>query len=72
MKLKISQTVLPLGFQASGVSAGIKRSGKADLALFVSEAPCATAAMMTTNAFKAAPLVVSIRHLSSGHPRALV
>jgi len=59
MTLKTVPNVLPLGFKASGLSAGIKRSGKPDLALFFSESPCAASAMMTANAVEVAPLVVS-------------
>lgn len=72
MKFKTVSNTLPSGFKASGLSAGIKRSGKPDLALFFSESPCVTAAMMTANAFKAAPLVVSARHLAAWKARALI
>jgi glutamate N-acetyltransferase/amino-acid N-acetyltransferase len=37
------------GFNASGISAGIKKKGKADLALIFSETPCAVAAVFTKN-----------------------
>lgn len=72
MKFKTVSGILPSGFRASGLSAGIKRSGKPDLALFFSESPCVTAAMMTANAFKAAPLVVSAKHLGAAKTRALI
>ncbi len=72
MKLKTISCTLPLGFKASGLSAGIKRSGKPDLALFFSESPCVASAMMTANAFKAAPLVVSAQHLAASKTRALI
>lgn len=72
MKFKTVSNTLPSGFKAFGLSAGIKRSGKPDLALFFSESPCVTAAMMTANAFKAAPLVVSARHLAASKARALI
>ncbi|CAO3599565.1 unnamed protein product [Absidia cylindrospora] len=54
----------PLGFRASGVSCGIKKNGNKDVALVVSEHPCSAAAVFTTNAFKAAPVLVSKQTLS--------
>jgi len=45
------------GFLATGVAAGLKKSGKKDLALVVSEGPKYTAAaVFTTNRFPAAPV----------------
>ncbi|KAI8099561.1 ArgJ family protein [Halteromyces radiatus] len=49
----------PQGFRASGVACGIKKNGNKDVALVVSERPCSAAAVFTTNAFKAAPVMVS-------------
>ncbi|MFA5039768.1 MAG: bifunctional glutamate N-acetyltransferase/amino-acid acetyltransferase ArgJ [Candidatus Omnitrophota bacterium] len=72
MTLKKHQDILPPGFRASGISSGIKKSGRKDLSLFISDTPCITAAMMTANDFKAAPLFVSARHLSQGGIRALI
>jgi glutamate N-acetyltransferase/amino-acid N-acetyltransferase len=59
------------GFVAAGVHAGIRRARK-DLALVRSTTPAVGAAMFTTNRFKAAPLLVSERHLSSAEPQAVV
>jgi len=53
----------PRGFRAAGVSAGIKASGAADLALIVSDVPAAAAAVFTTNKAQAAPVVVAQEHL---------
>ena len=50
------------GFLASGVHAGIRRSGP-DLALLRSVEPAVGAAVWTTNRILAAPVVVSKRHL---------
>ncbi len=44
------------GFSAAGVACGLKQSGKPDLALIVSDRPCAFAATFTTNIFAAAPV----------------
>ena len=46
----------PRGWQASGVVAGLKRSGAPDLALLMSDRPAAVAAAFTANAFAAAPV----------------
>jgi glutamate N-acetyltransferase/amino-acid N-acetyltransferase len=48
---------LPQGFRAAGVAAHIKKTGQPDLALIVSERPCAAAALFTTNRVKAAPVL---------------
>ncbi len=39
----------PRGWRAAGVSCGIRNSGRPDLALVLSETPCAAAALFTTN-----------------------
>ena len=45
------------GFRAAGVAAGIKYKDRKDVALIVADAPCSAAAMFTTNAVAAAPVV---------------
>ncbi len=59
------------GFVASGVQAGIRRSGP-DLALVRSTARATGAAVWTTNRVLAAPVVVSKRHLETAEPQAVV
>ena len=56
----------PAGFRAAGVSCGIKKSGGLDLALIVSDAPAASAAVFTTNKAVAAPVIVSKARLAAG------
>ena len=66
------RAVLPAGFRAGGLAAGIKASGRPDLALVVAEAgPAAVAAVFTRNAFAAAPVRRSQANLSatSSDPR---
>ncbi len=46
--------------------------GKRDLALIVSEQPCAAAAVYTMNRVKAAPLYVTMDHLENGEAQAIV
>jgi glutamate N-acetyltransferase / amino-acid N-acetyltransferase len=62
----------PEGFVASGVSAGIRPSGKPDVALIRSLTPAVGCAMWTTNRIQAAPVVVSRRHLEAAEPQAIV
>ncbi len=54
----------PLGFEAAGVACGLKPTGALDLALVYSPRPCAGAALFTTNAFKAAPVLYDQRILA--------
>ena len=64
--------VIPAGFKAGGLAAGIKASGRPDLAVVVSTAgPAAAAAVFTPNTFAAAPVRLSRAHLAatSGDPR---
>lgn len=51
-----SVTSVP-GFEASAVSSGLKPQGALDLAVVYSTHPCVGAAIFTTNAFKAAPVL---------------
>lgn len=44
------------GFLAAGIAAGIKKSGKKDMALVYSKVPAVTAGVFTTNVVKAAPV----------------
>ena len=62
----------PKGFKANGVAEGIKRSGKRDLALVVSDCPAVSAAVYTKNSVKAAPLLVSQKHLRDHQAQAIV
>lgn len=45
---------LPAGFRAAGIVAGLKASGKPDMALFFSDSPATLAGTFTTNQVKAA------------------
>lgn len=62
----------PKGFKAAGVKAGIKKSGKEDLAVIYSEVPAAGAAVFTTNVMAAAPVIVSRRNVAKGKISAIV
>jgi len=45
------------GFKAACCAAGIKYQGRTDMAMLVSDAPCAVAGTFTTNVVKAAPVL---------------
>jgi len=53
------------GIQAAGVSCGIKKDNLDDLALIYCSRPAACAGVFTTNKFKAAPLMVTEKHLAN-------
>lgn len=62
----------PQGFRAAGIVAGIKPSGKSDLALIVSDLPASAAAVYTTNKVQGAPIGVCRQHLADGQARAVI
>lgn len=60
------------GFRAAGISAGIKRSGKPDMALIVSDSSAAIAGTFTTNKVNAAPVKLCRKRLKGGTGRAVI
>jgi len=60
------------GFSYASCAAGIKKSGKPDLALIVSETPAACAGVFTTNKVVAAPVVVSRPVAAAGRCQAVL
>lgn len=63
----------PQGFRASGVTAGLKASGRPDLALVVNDGPLqSAAAVFTSNRFPAAPVVWTRQAVSDGELHAVV
>jgi glutamate N-acetyltransferase/amino-acid N-acetyltransferase len=68
----LGSVTAPQGFRAAGVVAGIKSSGKKDVALIVSDTPATAAATFTTNQVKAAPVKLSMEHVKSGKACAIV
>jgi glutamate N-acetyltransferase/amino-acid N-acetyltransferase len=63
----------PAGFRGAGIAAGIKVSGRPDLALVFNEGPdTAAAGVFTTNKVKAAPVLWSQQVLTAGALRAVV
>ena len=61
---------LPRGFRYASTYAGIRKVAKDDLALIVSDAPAATAAVFTENLVVAAPVVLARKNLVAAKGRA--
>jgi glutamate N-acetyltransferase/amino-acid N-acetyltransferase len=85
MKLKLAPVegavAAPQGFRTGGVFCDIKRLGtgkgsdkgqKLDLALIVSDVPCAVAGLFTTNQVCAAPVKVCVPRTAKGIAQAVV
>ena len=53
------------GIKATGISAGLKNSGKKDLALIYSEGKAVCAGVFTKNLAKAAPILIDMEHIKN-------
>jgi len=62
----------PRGFQAAGVTAGIKASGRPDVAIIAADRAVPAAAVFTRSATAAPPVVVSRAHIADSSARAIV
>ena len=60
------------GFLLSGVSAGLKKNEKKDLALVFSTVPARVSAIFTKNLIKAAPLLVAEKRIVKGLCQAII
>lgn len=63
---------LPKGYKTAGVACGIKKSGKNDLALIVSDTPAVAAGVFTKNIVKGHSLKWSMKHIKSNLMKAIV
>lgn len=68
----VQPLIVPKGFRAAAVKAGIKPSGNLDLAILAADGPCASAGTFTTNRIAAAPVQWDRKLLPSGEIRAIV
>jgi len=68
----MEKIILPKGFSAAGIAAGIKPKKKKDMALIVSEEPAVTAGVFTTNQIKAAPVKWDIQVVEHNQSRAII
>ena len=60
------------GFLLSGVSAGLKKNEKRDLALIFSTVPAHASAIFTKNLIKGAPVLVGQERIAGGLCQALI
>jgi len=60
------------GFKAAAVVAGLKKGDALDVALIVSDREAAAAGIFTTNKVRAAPVILSERHVENGKARAII
>jgi glutamate N-acetyltransferase/amino-acid N-acetyltransferase len=71
MHQKNESLIVP-GFTANGIRAGIKEEERKDLSLILSDRPAAAAGVFTTNAFKAAPVILDMERLEAGEAQAIL
>jgi len=72
MGIHEAETYVVPGFMAGGIHAGIKEKDLKDLALIVSTVPSKVSAVFTTNAFKAAPVLLDQKRIKSGTAQAIL
>ena len=60
------------GFLASAVAAGLKKTNELDLSLVFSQKKAVALGVFTTNAIKAAPVLLSMERLEKGYLRAII
>ena len=69
---KLTNTKGPKGFLFSTAEAAIKKPGRKDIALIISEVEAAIAGAFTSNTVKAAPVKVCMNKIKSGKGRVIV
>ena len=72
MKIIHGGVTAPLGFKASGLYCGIKKSKKKDLALIYSERLCDAAGAFTTNKVQASCVMINKEHLRDYLAQAII
>ncbi|HID30225.1 MAG TPA: bifunctional glutamate N-acetyltransferase/amino-acid acetyltransferase ArgJ, partial [Desulfobacterales bacterium] len=60
------------GFVAGAVAAGLKKEGKKDLGIILSEVPACVAGVFTANKVQAAPVLLDKKRIKSGRCQAIV
>lgn len=63
---------IPAGFRFSGIASGIKKTGKLDLGLIVSDSPADCAGVFTQNKVIAAPLQLTKQRVAKGKCQAIL
>lgn len=70
-KIDMGQSA-PKGFLSCGITAGLKKSRKADMAIIASEKPCNAAAVFTSNKMAAAPVILGREVIKGGKLKAVL
>ncbi len=60
------------GFKAAGIASGLKKNGRKDLGLILSEVPACVAGVFTQNKIKAAPVLLDIERIKQGACQAII
>jgi len=68
----LTQYDAPLGFTYAAMAAGIKKSGKPDLALIVADQPARCSGTFTTNQVVAAPVTLTRERIAGGYCQAIL
>jgi glutamate N-acetyltransferase/amino-acid N-acetyltransferase len=68
----LNETDLPSGFRYAACAAGIKKSGKPDLAVIVADQPAVCAGTFTTNRVVAAPVILTRERIRTGWCQAIL
>ncbi len=72
-KMKVTdEVILPQGFKAAGIAAGLKKGNARDMALIVSDVPAVMAGVFTTNQVKAASVKLCQKRLRGRQGRAII
>ncbi len=72
MKGLKNKFILPKGFLAASINCGIKKSGKADLALLASKVPSVSAGTFTTNIMKSGSVILSEERIKKSMHQAII
>lgn len=72
MRIIDGSVTSPEGYFAAGLSCGIKKNGKKDIAIVCSEDISAVAGVFTTNRVKGHSLQVTMEHMKSGYATAII
>ncbi len=68
----MSDIDIPTGFRFAGIASGIKKAGKLDLALIVSDRPANCAGVFTRNKVVAAPVLLTRPKVAAGQCQAIL
>ena len=72
-KIQVRESIqLPRGFRAAGEAVGLKRNGRRDMALLVSDQPATVAGVFTTNQVQSATVKLDRVRVRSGVARAVI